>query len=950
MFISTRRLFRGLIWSLPILTIVWLMICYWQRDPEYYWQCASSALDRHDDERAELHLRNLLRLAPDHGPGHIALYKILQRRAAGIQGAEAESLQREFKHHLLRAEALTPDSPLLQADLFAYYRGRDQAKVRTIAKRLIVVDPNHTEAILVLVRHAVTKPDRQVGPLITKLIELKGEQSFEVPWLAVRLNGMKGNARISLLQNAWQRISALDALQFAGLNQHERAAVLQLLLYSIESAQDAVRAEARCWHVVKTIQRLTPPDADASTWHESAAIVGQALTHLRQKTGTKTENPGESVSPLETQIVQKVIEVQSQALERGTPPLSLREQFSAILLQEGQAERALQVAQPGVTRQGQKVRTSSLGETRLCFLIARALLQLQREEEAEQYLLPVRESALTAEDLRGWANLLQGTIENGRQNHFLALQYYEKARRQLGHNLQIDVCFAAMECDREQWRAAMPHLQRIKGRLSVASVLERQWAERRGFEPESVDWWLFRACLGDDHWHLAKTYLKQFVESELEVRAEIAACGYLWDRGQQQESLYRLIDVRRKFPDSMALFDLEFRFRVALQDWYAIENLFRTASAALKERAEWQILAANWHLLRASADQDLQRDAAQLSRLYQDQPAQRLADMLGVLAPLTRPAPVPLTRTVSTGAEPFKSEGKSHPQPKTVISLAEDALRSAQACLAIRIPDRDYATFAENQEKADHRPILTTALLRYHIARLLPIALASDRRGVTVSKLKAFLAEETTDPFWVGLQAELFLAAGNLTASLEKLAALAALLPHSPTPRLWRAQVLLRHGQREAALADLQRAMEADPRDMRAKRLAAKVALELNRLAEARQWASSILQEDAKAWPLYLIVAECDRKENRVSEAIVMMKDLIQRNPNYLEAYRMLVVLTNDGQGPDKALQLCRKVRQRFPSASILARDENHLAQLVSNSAPVSKPSSTQPHRTGART
>lgn len=628
------------------------------------------------------------------------------------------------------------------------------------------------------------------------------------------------------------------------------------------------------------------------------------------------------------------------------------------MLELNRAEQALEVARGAWPAAKPDLKSANQAEIRICFLIARCCLQLQRGEEAQRYLTSVCHPRQPDETLRGWAHLLLGTIESGKQNPAKALVHYEQAKRALGHNLFVDACFAELECQRKRWHAAIPYLQRVKGKLAAAGPAERQWVTHRGLDGPKLDWWLLQASLETDQLQSALEAVAALRNTTWAVPAEIAICLYLWDHRQQSEALRPVVEFRRSRPEDPALFDLEFRFRLTLRPIDELDGIFLASPPALQADDSWYRLYSTWNLIKATSPEQVRNQAAQFSPRLAEQPTGRLARTLELVAAATKRS---AEKVGDKKVSDEKSSEKKNNEKKNVAKKSSDprlavqvtrqteqqtsdpdlrrqsafalaSLEFAKTVFALQIDQQDYCSLALRLTESAFREQPTEALLRQQISKQLPALFTNKMHQATVEELDCFLKQYPLDPFLVGLHAEVLLAAGESKLALETLDGLVNLLPDSTIPRIRKAQILFQMDQLEEALCELEPVLARSPDHHGARLLAAKVAFKLRRFPAARDWAAETLKDEPSAWPLYLIVAECYRQEKRLSEALAIVEELIEKRPQYLDAHRMRVLLTHDSQGPVTALQLCHQVQTIFPGENKLKHDLQQLSKLVEKS------------------
>lgn len=910
---------------LVLILIGMLLVAYrtWDKErPDYYWERAQAALDADDAQTARIHLQNLLAAHPQHALGHRAMGNLLLANSSS-ESATPQTQQQALEHLSQAAQGL-PDDLQLQKRLMVIWLTLDQPlQALPYAERVLQLEPDNRDALLTRAWAAVAERKHQEATAALAHLGAHPAHPFYRTRLLIVQNHLApaGDAaqRDAALEEVLQRAAEADAQTLAALPGHEQQALRQLLTLAVLQSSKPETAYTRLQTAIRVEQQLSSVEASS----QPTARVTELVTALGRHAGQLSAD-----SPLADEVRTLVHSRWQTAVNERTAALGDYFVAGRFHWAHREIETALDYATRGLQALGDHTPAEQL--LPLHDVAARALVALRRPQQAQPHLDALLAHSSTVGT--GHLYLAELMLFSGRCDQ--SLKHLDAAQRRLGVTPRIAFLRANTLLTLQRWEEALAQLEQLK---KIAHSQEPHHDSGTGLltsEQAQVTLAQLQVLLALGRWEEAQTPLTALSGTPHEPAALLWAARYHWNAGDQESALATLAEARAKHPHDLPLLKTQTDFWAQQGE---LEQGAETLAAVAAERPDdlgAQLLQTHWQL----AHGDRQMAIARLIELEQQHPSSPLP-VLHRAAALLEDGHAEEARDLARQLDRWPQARSAMAVLVTAAELKLDHLDAAYQELrndallsssnhALRLLEAELAA-----ARGDYLAAIETAAALLDVTRLgeraretllrsFPLLVQSEGLDAAQAQLAPLLQAYRNDPYLLIVQADLQVRSGELEAALATLDQVEKLHPRRWTAPYLKAQAWAVNRQPERAWRELNRALQIAPDDVQNLTLAAQLKLAEAKYADALAYVQKALASDEQLTPLRLLQAEILHKLSRTEEAIALLEELLAAEPKHLAARRLLVQLYFAHQAWDKAAPVVTTGRKLFADDFQLLADE----------------------------
>ena len=948
---SKSRILLRIILVLMVIGLLVLGVYIWRRGtPDYYWSKAQTAMEAEKYEDARIQLANLVRSHPTHADGLEMLSRVilLEGQSKGRPATfPANPAAADF---LARAAELRPgDADLQQRALRAYLSLRQFGKAADFAENVYKSNPQNGDAHFALLWRAVeTKNAAKVAKLSEDFKKIQSRHVFQNLALLAKYHWDKDDKQKSdeLLAQAASTAAQLTPEQLGLLERRDREAMLALLLGYQDRADKPEVALRRARFVLDGCNKLN--DGNLIDKRIVANAAAQSIALFNMKYPPIQLAKGLTAIQAELAKEAEVLGTAALADKRGGPaPMLVYWNTARSHMAAGEFDKALAVLDEGFKAAEQLGKAIGEQDLDLHLLAARILIMKRDFAAANEHL----DKLIGNKRFEGWGHLLKGSVALHEGRLHPAETHFAAARKALGDTVLVKMSLAHTAMALEQWDKAVPMLDELLEGEEGLSDEQRAWFTQLLGSGTRVHFDLLRAKLAQKRWADAQVHLKLLKGSEFEPSAWALAITYKWDEEKEEEYARRLLDLsRQKFPDDLNLAMLDARLLHAKGQNSHATRLLEAFAAAKPEDESRHLALARWLIRNREANkalekleilqrqEDLSPQARNTIAVYRVQAligssqfelAKAEADALTkreetkTAGYLMKAALAFREKDETAGVALLEQAQKSNPR-NAPLAMMVSKIRSAQGdfegVLEAGVDVMDVDRFSN-----EARATVGDALQK----------LAKEQGPEkALAKVEELLKTRPDDFALRVLKVDLLVRLKQFEKAMEEMRLAELQSPDDPNiPRL-KAQVLLANDRGEEALQEVERALKADEKNPEVLLLAAQVAMVAKDFKKGVEYAGKARRAAPASAQAYALLADALRRDNRIEDAIAVLKGYAQRDPNDYGIRLALIDLlrTSAGHEADALLEI-RTVRLAHPEDFRLTLAEIDLLLAMDRSA-----------------
>jgi len=927
---SFRYVFRIvlIVLLLGLLGVVgWALI---RSNPDRYWNRAQANLKANNTAAAVINLQSLVQRKPDHADGQEALATLLLKQGEDEKnpGVYSQGLS-----NLAEAAKLRPEDTELQRRLLdAALKANRLQTASVAAQRLIEKEPNNTDALYALALQAVSSKSNKAAELLSRFAAQPSPRQFQAFAMSEQYHreGQRNEERDQVLAQAANRVKELTDEQFAQLSDFERETMLRLLLMSLQEAPDVTAAHARAKQVLSACEKF--PAQDDKTVTKLGEVATQVIGILEARHPVLRSDKGQTEERQQITMRGEKLQAAAIAANKAAPALYL--QMAALAFSRSDLKRALEIAQQGIAAATDTPGTRPEDLVALRLLAARSQLVLRRFNEAREQAKLVLATPDVQPPAAGWAQLILGSVATAEGRLETSLEHYRKAEQTLGQTGVVQMALGNTHLALRQWKEALPYLQGLQSKLQVVDPEQQYFAQQHAITSATVHLGELRARLALGQWNEAQRNLQALRGTLLETQAEAAAAVYLWLNDRKADAQQLLNQARQRQPNDFLLILLQAAFLQQSGRAEDAEKLIEAAVAASPDDMRRQTYYVRWLAVQKRFDEAM----AKLDELDQRSPNHPTLQYLR--------AEQLLVQGKEEEALQLAEKLRQTPEGSALgsllaasIQLRQDNLEGASKLfgeVSERVGGHDGLQLAMGEiaaaggdyvaaiDQVSNSLDVTKMRGRSRFALLRSVLLLASQKGAAEAEkvLLPIVQEHRDDPFVLTILADLQFKQGQFDEGMKLLNDAERLAPDSADIPFIKSGVLAQVGKLVESLAEIERAIEKNPKSVAVLNSAANLNLLMGKNDAADRYAQAALQINPEMWNLYLVRAEALGRSNRMPEALQLIADLLKKQPESLAAHRALVSLYLADKQPEAALAACRKAREVLPASFELIADE----------------------------
>ena len=897
------RIVRRTLWSLLLVGTVGGGAGWWwySHTPQYHWKRAVASLKSSDWSVAEIHLKNVIAVAPQDVEARVTLANVAVTLANQGQDKPLQADPPAAIEQLIEVARLQPQNVVVRERLLVdYLRTERTDAAAVIAGELAALGTTNGDALFLAANTALNASQWAEAD---KTIERFGEK-------VTRLAPMYLTLKVRLLEGQDDR-EGLDKLLGPALRQmaqtsdagrrpptaNELRALGAVCSAAIRYApRDA--AERRLLNSMTILERVAMADKDpairAGLVNIAASLFGVLdAVHTQPIAATKINNPAET----RRTALQKLQRFAEPTLKAGQATPLVYEQLARAAGQLHDDVRALGLLQAGIEQHRQLPEERQREVLALQWQAAVRLVMQRQFSEASRLIPPLLKQAETmpiGHLLAGVVAMEEGRLETA-QRHLAEIA----SRDGLVVNaLRLRVLFAA-----RQWQPALELLEQLDRDWDKLSASETKWLTETQGGRDQLELRQAVCWLALNKPEQAQPFLQRLDVGPLREKARLLRVIDL-TRGQQRKEAWDVLrQARRDAPADFSLLMAEFSLLV--QDG-AVDGATRLLTGHLQRQPRdlsARLLLARWLSQRGDVPAAL-RELAEARRLTPDAEAPCLlaAELLMstgrgdelkklLVAMQAQPALaklVPLVQAHWNLRQAGLTEAADALQQATPELKRHAGFSMTSAAIAWGQQDAPQAFehLAESLEFTGTRSIVRNDFLKAFAAALQ----TADPKTIN-ARVEQLLTTYPEEPVVLLAAAEMATRRGDSVVALERIDRLEKFDAVPGRAAYTRARLLALLGRGDDSLAETKRVLAIAPQHTAARLLAAQLEFSHREYTRVLDHLKALPSSMAEGIDVVLLRAAALAKLDRTAEAQPLLEDLIKRQPQQPQPYLALASL-----------------------------------------------------------
>ena len=899
---------------------------WYSHTPGYHWKRAGVSVAAKDWPTAEIHLQNVLAIAPEHVVARVTLANVLVELANRGKEQPSNVDPPAAIEQLVEVARLEPKNTVIRERLLRnYVRSQRNDAAATMAQELAALGTTHGDALFLAANVALTE---KRWPDAEKIIERFGDKvTRSAPiYMALRVQLFEGKKDVKGLDKWLSQLvgdtNFASDLERRTMSANERRALGTVLTAAVRCAPRE-SADRRFLSSLAILERiaLAGDPALRVEYVEQAARLCSLLdsVHSPPLAATKGADPAEA----RRTAMRKLLRFAEPTLKAGVATPLIYEQMARAAALIGGDLRSLTLLQQGI-EQHRKLPVERQRELlSLQWQSAVRLVMDRRYAEASKHLSSLRkypETKLFGLLLEGAIALEEGRLELA-QKLLTELVAHEGAKPGIvERSLLIRVQFAL-----RQWEPALKLSQQLDADWNSLSVTEQKWfAETQGGR-EQLQLRQAVCLLEMNQSEPARQILQQLDEGPLRAKSRLLRVLDL-TRSQQRKQAWDVLRLaRRDAPTDLSLLLVECNL---LTQEGAVEGALRLLAGHVQRQP--RDLVARLVLSRGLAQKGdavgAARELSEARRLFPDNETPWLltaeslmssgkADELKKLMQTMQSRPalatlVPLLQAnwnlrqagLADAADALeKADPELRRQAGFTIAAAEVAWGQHDA-------QRAFDLFADALDFTHTRP-----LVRDDFWKSFQAALQTSNPRTIADRIEQLRTKYPNEPVVLLASAELAMRQGDVAAALKRIEQLEKVDPLPSRSAYLRARLYSTTGRLAEARTEIQRALEAAPTHEPSRLLAAQLEFVHRGYARVLTLLQGLSASSIERLEVVLLRAESLAKLNQTVEAQQLLESLIRKQPQQPQAYLALAAMLAAADQKSLAVDTLRRGLQQLP-------------------------------------
>ena len=919
------RIVRRTLWSLLLVGTVGGGAGWWwySHTPQYHWKRAVASLKSSDWSVAEIHLKNVIAVAPQDVEARVTLANVAVTLANQGQDKPLQADPPAAIEQLIEVARLQPQNVVVRERLLVDYLRTERADAAAvIAGELAALGTTNGDALFLAANTALNASQWAEAD---KTIERFGEK-------VTRLAPMYLTLKVRLLEGQDDR-EGLDKLLGPALRQmaqtsdagrrpptaNELRALGAVCSAAIRYApRDA--AERRLLNSMTILERVAMADKDpairAGLVNIAASLFGVLdAVHTQPIAATKNNNPVET----RRTTLQKLQRFAEPTLKAGQATPLVYEQLARAAGQLHDDVRALGLLQAGIEQHRLLPEERQREVLALQWQAAVRLVMQRQFSEASRLIPPLLKQAETmpiGHLLAGVVAMEEGRLETA-QRHLAEIE----SRGGLVVNaLRLRVLFAA-----RQWQPALGLLEQLDRDWDKLSASETKWLTETQGGRDQLELRQAVCWLALNKPEQARPFLQRLEVGPLREKARLLRVIDL-TRGQQRKEAWDVLrQARRDAPADFSLLMAEFSLLV--QDG-AVDGATRLLTGHLQRQPRdlsARLLLARWLSQRGDVPAAL-RELAEARRLTPDAEAPCLlaADLLMstgrgdelkklLVAMQAQPALaklVPLVQAHWNLRQAGLTEAADALQQATpeLKRHAGFSMTSAAIAWGQQNAPQAFEHLAESLEFTGMRSVVRNEFLKAFAAALQ----TADPKTIN-ARVEQLLTTYPEEPVVLLAAAEMATRRGDSDAALERIDRLEKFDAVPGRAAYTRARLLALLGRGDDSLAETNRVLAIAPQHTAARLLAAQLEFSHREYTRVLDHLKALPSPMAEGIDVVLLRAAALAKLDRTAEAKPLLEDLIKRQPQQPQPYLALASLCETSGQTTQGIETIKRGLVKLP-------------------------------------
>jgi predicted Zn-dependent protease len=929
--VSTSRIvIRGLL-VLVVVGLLWATYRSKLRNrPDYYWNRAQSALQADNLGLARVNLQSMVQKFPEDARGHRALASVLLTEAKLPDTAEGYARHPQALNLLVEAGRAGKDDLKLQKLIVAScLRGNRIPQAVSFANTVLKAEPNNADALFALAAQKADSREPEEALQLLDKLPPEEQKAFRVLGLkaqALQAHNPKDPRLAEVLSAISTRAREMTTEQLAAMPEGDFTTMQRILPASVAVSESSATAYTRADAALSVCEALAKVSGDRSK--AAATMAAQISAVLTEKFFTPAAEADLAAS--RQQLSARMEKLLKPGAEAEKPDVMVAYEAALLAFNKADFATAVELLDKAIAQHQADQRARPELAQPLHLLAARALLGLSRPREAKVHLEALLEHKRTS----GLAQLMLGAVAaaEGRQQD--ALTHFTVAERELGNTnplLQISLTQTLLALSR--WQDALPYLASLHDLVKTDNPEVKAWVQQQQLTDNRIHYQEARALLALKRQPEAQQHLAALRGTDLEPKGILLEAEYAVSKKQPAEADKLLAAGMEKFPEDSELLDRRLALLKQMGKKDEAEALMASVAAASPADLKLQLMLAREKSQAGKHDEalkllaDLQEknpDAVPVMLMRADALIQagRIDEANALAAKLHgTPASNTLGSLVETvAALKANDPNKAAEKLKAAGSVADNLqLRHLEGEVAAIRGDFPAAIAALGDSvRVTGLRNRAGPLLCYCVARLA----AKEGPPAADRALAPVLAASPDEPFVLMAQADVLTMENRFHEALKLLDRMEEIEKESPVAPQLKATVLSRAGDLPAAIREVNRALGKDPVYVPSLALAAQLYYNAKDFARSIDHAKLGLTAAPSAWQLAVLKSEAEWSAGKQQDALATAQNLIQQQPELVEARRQLVNLQTRGKQYETALTSCRAAREKFKDDAVLTVQE----------------------------
>ncbi len=919
------RIVRRTLWSLLLVGTVGGGVGWWwySHTPQYHWKRAVASLQSSDWSAAEIHLKNVIAVAPQNAEARVTLANVTVTLANLGKDKPVDVDPPAAMEQLVEVARLEPKNTVVRERLLRDYLRTERADAAAaIAREMAALGTTKGDALFLAANAALIEKQWAEAD---KSIELFGEKVTRTApmYLSLKVRLLEGQddreGLDKLLGPVLRQMSQTWDAGRRPLTVNERRALGAVLSAAIRySPRDA--AERRLLNSMTILERVAMGDKDPAIRAELVGIAASLLgvmdaVHTQPIAATKINNPAET----RRTALQKLQRFAEPTLKAGQATPLVYEQLARAAAQLHDDVRTLGLLQAGIEQHRQLPEERQREVLALQWQAAVRLVMQRQFSEASRLIQPLLKQVETSPIghlLAGVVALEEGRLETA-QHHLAEI---ESRGGVVVKALRLRVLFAA-----RQWQPALELMEQLDRDWDKLSASETKWLTETQGGREQLELHQAVCWLALNKPEQARALLQHLDAGPLREKARLLRVVDL-TRGQQRKEAWDLLRLARR--DAPADFNLLMaEFSLLVQDG-AVEGATRLLTGHLQRQPRdlsARLLLARWLSQRGDVPAAL-RELAEARRLTPDAEAPCLltADLLMsagrgddlkklLVAMQARPATaklVPLVQAHWNLRQAGLTEAADALQQATpeLKRRAGFSITSAVIAWGQQDAPQAFEHLADSLEFTGTRPVVRNDFLK-----AFAVALQTADPKTINARVEQLLTTYPEEPVVLLAAAEMATRRGDSAAALERIDRLEKVDVMPGRAAFTRARLLALQGRGEESLTEANRALEAAPQHTAARLLAAQLEFSHREYTRVLDHLKALPSPMTEGIDVVLLRAAALAKLERTAEAKPLLEDLIKRQPQQPQPYLALASLSETGGQTAQAIETIERGLVKLP-------------------------------------